>query len=303
MALDGFGRRPLFLPDKRKKPARWAFTRGLVAPEWAWFWRDVNHALIFQERAGSKVYDFGGRVSFDIKNSAPWARTRLGAGVEFQEGGAGTQQVVQYDSPIYTNRAKLTVFFVASDTSSSVANAARRVISARTASNIDFAIWWDNTLNRFTLNIDDKNTPLTPTGGFTFENNDNKPHTVSITWDNTINNVRLMINGVLHSSTSLIGSPTGGKGATQLGWGNLPTNTSADRNFGGTIVAGYLIDRYVPDDEIRLLHADPFGPFRMRDEAGVAFAVAVGNTADTDAGLFMSGQYQPIIEPWNAIPY
>ncbi len=89
-------------------------------------------------------------------------------------------------------------------------------------------------------------------------------------------------------------------GEVDLALGGLPIGDALE------YLHGKLLDIWVSrawsDAEIRQYSLDPFGPIIMVDEE-VFFVPAAAAAADEDAGLFIAGQQQPVIEPINIVPY
>ena len=68
------------------KPPLWGFDRGLVAPEWWWYWRDALAVVPFWEKGGAP-YDLVQKEFLGIAGSPIWSTSSIGVVGEADETG------------------------------------------------------------------------------------------------------------------------------------------------------------------------------------------------------------------------
>ncbi len=122
-------------------------------------------------------------------------------------------------------------------------------------------------------------------------------------WDGTTEEVRVSTDRFNPATASISGTITDAEETPVIG-----NEVSGSKQLGiGIALQGiYFFSEHLSLGAIFQIFDDPFGPFR-RPMRLVGFeAVAepvVTNDPDTDAGLFIAGQQQPVIERAGMIPY
>lgn len=248
--------------DQGVKPAQWGFDPGFVAPEWDWFRRGLFLALPLWDNGGLPQ-DIAIRQPL-ISNTGVWTAGNLGPALNFN----GSSQYLNAgvrNSYLQTKLISAWVRFRA-DSNDSMALAHFEMsadhdlqiyvtttpsIFCRIGSGLSVTVPYSLgetvdihlTYNRFTLDLHAyKNGILigSDNGGAVFSNN-NEP------W--------------------LIGTDPDATGISNLG-----------NYFGGDIEGVALWDRILSANEIKQHAHDPFGPFRMEDEAAFFVPAAGGIT-------------------------
>lgn len=248
-----------------KKPRKWAFEPGIVAPEWAWFWDSLLFALPLWEGAG-KARDYSGNGHHATLTGMPWVATPIGLGADNNSDGdelgfddkqvaldiSATAKhsffcVIDVDSYNGTNAG----FFRAGSTS----NDATFFIT-----NAGAGLW----LRFQTVDVF-KDSYTLGTGRKTF----GFSHSRSAPQDGAG-----YLDGVKRSTGTGGGSnPTS---IYQLGW-----QSATSQRIDGRWQAAYLWNKWLGDEQHAQLHRDPFGPFRMVDEAAFfVLAPPVGAISD-----------------------
>ncbi len=260
--------------EKFKKPEREAFDRRLVAPEWAWYWDAARVALPLWETAGD---------AFDVKHGLRGVNTGLTHeatkfGVSPVFPGTNDSQLTFANSPIFDltgDQFTIAILFTPNFAQS----------DAVTGSLVDNTVGNDNGYRLFfTGSFDDFRFRL-PAGG------DNQDTT----------GIEFAAGDLLH----IVATFNGTDNLQQLYYKNLSTGhtqiktrnpastvvvatgdplligeaSSGAAPLDGTIHTVYIGDKFWSAAQVHQHRYDPFGPFRMVEEAewlAVAAAEAEG---------------------------
>ncbi len=265
-----------------KKPRKWAFNLGLVAPEWEWFW---NSAEVMVISWGSTPIDLV-RQRIGTLNGNPEKKALLGIGDSFYMDADADN--VEFNHSIVPGD-KFTFFNVFNFDKNSVSpNDVHRLHGMSSGIRAFIALTYNN---------EDDASPNLMTavsqviGGAssttrTLFNNilKDRPYAqaVSIHGGGTgslyTGILQDMLTGEIKevpASTTLGTVPGAGDGLMQLGAERaIPTF-----GFAGGIAVGGVLRGTFPNELLKRLVCDPFGPFRMDDEVGVVLTVSVGDVS------------------------
>lgn len=293
------------------KPPMWALTPGLVAPEWQWvyamakgiwpLWQDfaevqdslvVRNLLQVPNTGGINSNDGAG--AFVQFNNGPWGSEAFFTAaddtrIEFDEDASDS-------SPLDIKlTGECTVAFVHRN-AGDYTTLQWIITSALSGSNVNFAIEFGRTNNRYTVLSGPASVDLTSS----FNISDDNPRSLvarrkggTSDWD-----LDLWINGTLDSSVTGVTNNPGLNASAELWFGGLKSRTA---NFtDGSLSSVILFDQALSDGACAALSSDPFGPFRMADEARVVYALAAAAVVDV---LGPYGQQQPVIEVVEVVGY
>ncbi len=277
--------------DKGRKADRWGFDKGLVAPEWEWFWRDCLGAWIMWEGGGDLVRDYSKvRNPGTIDTSSGdvlWTTGPRGPAL-FLSGDATNDRVDLGSIDPSFNRLGLrtadanndSVSFIWAGVPATQSGSAPRVIDKSDAGNAanGYAIWRDDTRFAFAINTVQF---LSNTGILVVDQYD--------VWglDHLVGGgdslADYYLNGFFVNQTagSVPGSgPAYRPDITNAAIGNW--NHTTARMWDGTLNFVYVFQPQIGALRQLQIAQDPFGPFRMVDETEIAvLPVAAVAAADS----------------------
>ncbi len=248
----------------QRKPARWAFTRGLVAPGWGWFWESCLLCFPLWGKQGDPI----DLVSKQLKARAAdtgagpvWATTPFGPALDYiranrdfidipltldnYSGATSTLQILcsydSYDSGgsvlFGTNSGTSKFWQIQADDVAFVGGGTNFAISPAVT-------FTDGIVRHLTFRE----------GGGTKE---------------------LFVNGVQHGTRTQTTSMS--TGAKNFALGKWLGGNQWDHD--GKIISASFHSIAFTDAQIRQLACDPFGPFRMFDDIPAWLAVAAATTS------------------------
>ena len=267
--------------DRKIKPEQWGFDSGLVSPEWQEFWGSSYYGLPFW--AGGQPYDLI-RRQFLAVNGDPQFTSNIG-GVGWDFDGTG-DYFLHPDRSFGSKLAKHTVTFLFNTTTTAqdvlwgVFNdgpnlGAQLFLNTNSESDSDA-----NKMRYFVRDNDAQNLGAAFTSDVTF--NDGKDHIVSFIFDG----VKAGSDGIICVLDSIEVPLTYGSTETAVNFSDFEYDPAIGaRNLQGSVdflYTGFIYYALFNETNlsvalVKKLHADPFGPFRMVDEAAffVPAAVAV----------------------------
>ena len=245
------------------KPQRWALERGLVAPEWRSFWRDLVIAAPMWE-GGGDPYDYAGR-RFGSRTAVTWGVGPYGPKLTF---GGGSNNRVEWarDGDLADLTGDLSILLIWKRNSGS---GWRSLVNTRTT-----------TPNAsFLCNANEAN-------GVQWGYGDGSAFRLIITASGDVPAVgewvrmvctrvkggvnKIFLNGVEKASGTLTQTPNSPNIPIQLG----VYNTSFE-DFAGDMAMPLLWKRNLSPAEAIKISADPFGPMRLWRPASANVPAAV----------------------------
>ncbi len=247
--------------DGSVKPAQWGLDPGLVAPEWEWFWNNAHIALPLWSGGGTIARNYGIHNTTVTLTSAPWQPSTFGIGVEIADAG----DEIDLNPPLDIEAWTEFTFFAYLDFKAIIGNNPgfwrANASSGGTTFNIlnaDDGPWirwagsdlikttsWGDMTNRGVASVGFSVGQATQTAYLDGLRTDTRTGTV--TW------------------------PTGSNADIyNIGW---QANTGERAN--GTWGAVYILELQMSGAQHLQLALDPFGPFRMVDEAAFFVPAAV----------------------------
>ncbi len=242
-----------------KKPRKWVFSSGLVAPEWAWSHKELIAAYPMWDKQGTRIYDVSPfRRSAPFTNTPTWVTERYGAALEFTEDGS------EYALAELSGLGLPLASSTATDWKFSIIVTGVKIVNTATGKGI---IQIANSISDgtpFLLIQNEQSSQLR----FLFNNafifiitvDADAIHTVALTYDGVT--IKIYINGELVDSSA--------RGVAFASADNdLWIGNGSNESFGGRIGGVLLWKRTLTDLDILKISRDPFGPFRMVDEIPV----------------------------------
>ncbi len=276
----------------RIKPPKWSVTPGLLDPEYRNLWPDLRSAIPFWEGAG-KPYDYAQRrmLGVNAENPIAWTTTSVGGAYDHDETGDedGNSILVEptgsLGDVVNDTEGTIIIYCVLRNwTNAKVIHAINR------GSNNDSQALLTNgtsTEFRYALKPGASNTITHTTTGWTLDT----PVVVALTggpggnaiWRDGVKLTPSYTDG--NSSTAdWVGSLTG-LTSWSLGWWNIANNHASEHDH----IAYLYSKRQWSDETIRRVSRDPFGFFRMADEAGVVYALPIAPAGRIMSSLAGSG--------------
>lgn len=266
-----------------QKPAMWAVTPGLIAPEWQWFWRDAVFVAPLWEGGGSprdiSINQDSQNLIGTLSGNAAWAGTARGIGIDFAAGASdrvdfGTVNMV---GPKGAGANAFTVEVLArvDGTSADQGIFANGNLSA---SSTNWFMFWDKaaTVSGRTDTVTFGVVNLSGSGLSRVEGSTNLLTAGEIThligqFRQTPETLKLFKNGVLdQEDTALNGVNPSDTLIKTLQIGAADGAIELD----GAVLLAVVYWKILNETEILQRARDPFGPFRMVDEARVVYALA-----------------------------
>ncbi len=169
------------------------------------------------------------------------------------------------------------------------------------SSNDNLSIRWDNVDEELDFKHKGSNNITLISAGNGIITEDSSWHFLSQTWTVAGDELAAYINGVQVGTASSLVTYVGQEDTVLLG----------ENGTGGAVFVGAqseisFFNRVLSPDEIYeyyLLSQQGYPGLLNRLQPRSRLAQVIGNTPDTDAGIFTLGQQQPIIEPFVMIPY
>lgn len=260
------------MPNKLHKPARWALTRGLVDPKWAWFWgpsTKIRYAM--WAGGGTKVVNlahpgwFDGTVGSGLDSSAWGNEGRI---IKHTSGAANsriTTGALPVDLGISGANAPFT-FFIQHKATEDISITSWLFALGTKASDQMLGLALLTFTNVLEYKVETWGTNLTgPTVNIL-----NSLEKIVFTYDG--DELIVWRNGENYASVSGLTLTLGTQTSLEIGhWSQRNDSESRDTELG---LFG-LDSRAWSSTEVAQWSADSFGPLRMRDDVGVVFALPV----------------------------
>ncbi len=273
------------MPTGLLKPTMWGFDKGLVAPEWDWFWPAVKVALIQWEGAG-KPFNYAARKFVtSMTADATWVPSVFGMVINWPDAATQAIDVALASDLELRNPSEISVVTRIRHTALASGDP-EMYCSTRDAGNEG---WTFGQTDRFG-SLPDQIMKL----AFTLQGVAEYKSTVNVrandwnslgfSWRNN-DAVRFFNNGQFLDSVA-----TGGHNqplsTTRLFVANFGNGTVPFSGFGLNADQDYIyiFDRNLIDPEHAQLARDPFGPFRMEEDTPW-LAIAAG---EAPAGRIMA---------------
>ncbi len=248
--------------SKLIKPAQWAVTPAFVAPEWRWFWVNLVDVVLFNENVGQPVEIMHNEILVR-DNSPAWETMTIGPSRSY---GSGSDKLTDRldrqlleETTIYCgvySRVALShnnfvQIFEKADADGRPAN---YVFNFKNSTS---QIQWQwTTASTFQAVSFTGQLPLNETSHWAMTRN------VAGTAG------KLYKNGLEVASNS--GLLKAENSTVQTSFGARSDGSIA---FDGNMLYLYLLKAEHTPAQVKQLYQDPFGPFRMHDEAGVVYGV------------------------------
>jgi hypothetical protein len=259
------------------KPAPWAIASGLVAPEWRWFWEKKHKSiLLFQPpipNDNERVWDYSAKIFRDLNDSTGGSKeeiTEVGSCWKSNHESSGSERGLRLaDTGFLFGEPHATIVAYLKLHNENRDNTNEHTIYAEWDANGALLFWYDPAANRLEGFIF---TGTTASVNFSAASDidDGEFHTVALRYDGAI--INGFTDGVKDanstSKTGTLGGATGGV----ADWARRD-NSSADAGQYLWAWAACFAD-VLSDAQILSLARDPFGPFRMADEARIVYDLA-----------------------------
>ncbi len=268
-----------------KKPRKWALSPGLVAPEWAWFWKRARLVVPFWEGGGTSNFDLvkGLKFNWDTTSNVPtWKPGPSGNRVNFPTSQTEDNMVTTLNGPLnLTDPDKITLI-------------AKVKTGAATARGTVFSP--DNVANLAQMELEASRVTIIIDGVFMARSNlsvlvANTEYFITYVRFASGDSHRIYLDGV---ELSLFSSATNSytePADVDLMMGNRG-QTAGSQSLDADIDYFAYLDGAISTEEVRQLAADPFGPFHMDADVSV-FSVGDINTAEKRKSV--SGVWLPLI--------
>lgn len=244
------------------KPFRWAVSPGLIDPNWRWAWRGLIRAWLFWEGGGAPADWSPYRAGRVAQSGGSWTAGGLGMGFYFD----GTNDYLNagsFNQHAATNELSVVMLFRATQTDSMVLMR----YNAMTAAGGDYQAAYVDTNNPPNIRV------KVGSAGYAWAPYalGDTVHIVSTAQGG--GPVKIYKNGFLEDSATASESFASVSEPWLIGVDADATNAGSLGNwFRGDIYQILIYNRILSAQEVWLLSRDPFGPFRMVDEAGVVYA-------------------------------
>jgi len=256
-----------------KKPRKWAFNPGLVAPEWEWFWEGCIGAWPFWESAGNKVLDISSfNQAGTFVNTPTWGADARGPTVDFQ---AASSDHIDVGTAGHLSLPGVMSVLCVHHMNDNYTSSQSLVGWANSSASLNYDLEFGRTNNKYSW----LNNSTAITLDSTRSISDNNIHVICVTrgggtgdWD-----ISMFIDGVLDGATTTVENPNDAAGS-RLGIAKLG-------NFGtfkyeGSISLMVLWDKTLTDDQAIKITRDPFGPFRMGEDVALFAPLALVTISD-----------------------
>jgi hypothetical protein len=258
------------------KPPMWALQPALVAPEWGWFWPT------FYFLPWWSFYDFGQRALLAKSGTPSLVGSRLGQAMNFDGSGDYFAHPLRANTANLIKEWSLTCYFQTTST------ATQNILGVFNTGSVTA---WGVALNE---NVDGKiRVFMRDEGGSqlsvrltTAESDltDGEPHIITILGKKSLGASAVTMYYDLHKTGAAraLTYAQSGDGSNfadfgfDLTFGARNNRGTVEKEVNGQIYYISVHPKLLPFSQVLALHRDPFGPFRMFDEAGVVFAVAAG---------------------------
>ncbi len=239
--------------DKHKKPDRWGFDPGLIAPEWYWFWKDLQVCYPLWEGIGD-ARDLTGNGHVGVLSvQAPWVSGVSGHAYNNEPSLGNLQLTPPWD--FVDDRAISCFLFMDLKVIEAASHGFWRTRSSSGGNtffitNEGAGMWirgggTDLIKNSFTLEAGLVSYGMAMASGDT----------------------RVYMNGINRGSSSTTFTWPSGIESELHNLGFQFDNIEPTRfEMAADYFAAYFWNRLLSDAEFGLLHHDPFGPFRMVDD-------------------------------------
>ncbi len=268
MPFDGF------LPDKHRKPDRWGFDKGLVDPEWDWFWRDSIFAVPQWDRGTPRDIVSGHTIDTSGLVRPPFKSGKHGLETDHSgssSGDAGTARGWRLVESTKLDSPKLTLLTFGILTAP---GSAKYAIDRGSVTEGTWDIRTTATGVRAQVRVDagtarvaDVTSGLPANGSYVL---------MGLTYDDPT--LRLMIANIGGGSYGTATETTGGTldlakgdvylGAHSGGAGAIDWDAPLSWHFGA--------DRAFTEAEFKRVARNPMAPWAMRDEMAVLAAAVAG---------------------------
>ncbi len=270
-----------------KKPRKWAFSPGLVAPEWAWARKHIVYEFVFWEGTGNPVELIENRV-VSRGGTTGWQAGPFGLEYKFN----GTDMHLAIDGHELLSFSHECLVIPRINGADSIA-----VIAETPGNSTNDRSFGISDAGSFKFHIFDGGVKVAEGGTPVI----NIPVHLIGTADRS--NIELFVDGVSVDIVSAGDAFDFTSPELILGRGPVIGGAS-DFKSSASIVMFRVWDIPIRDVLAAQLARDPFDLFRMDDEVGVVVVVPVVDTSpEEDAGLFTVGQHQPRFDPPEVVGY
>lgn len=246
------------------KPAQWAVTPGLVAPEWRWFWRDVGACYPFWNDL--RITDLVSGETESPQGSEQATRFSYvgglrGTGIARTTGGGGNAYFAANSGITQNQYTLMSVATITADV-----NNKAFIDDDAGSSNRKFQFRTNTAEAAQFIPFNTSNSAFSATGTTTLSTN--------VVIARVLGNIgSIWVDGINEAEVTISGTPNTPNARVRL----FDRKIAGFVPFSGTQFMVALFNSALSDHEIRMLSRDPFGPFRMFDEARVVYALpAVG---------------------------
>lgn len=268
------------------KPPMWALQPALVAPEWQSLYRDIYFNIPMW---GLPPFDHHQKVILSTFSAVNFTANTFGQVINWPDGSSdATGDYLTHPTKLLGSRLEKSSFTFVYSTVTTAIRAFFGTFNTGTATGIQAFVNSNKTetidagkLYFFVRDEDGSALSASTTNDTVPASNSGGVHIVTIVLDKALGSsggIQIWFNGVEQA----VDYNDVGAGTNFVDFGfDLAIGA---RNNRGVFEKTYFADMYflvchtrvLEDDEIIRWHKNPFGPFRMADEAGVVFAVAGG---------------------------
>ncbi len=256
------------MPNFLHKPSHWTLTRGLIAQEWGWFWNASKHSTILAPNGGLP-FDLGQRKILQLDGGTVYSI------VSSDNRG----RVIRLNDGATTDNTGLEIAssggFLGGSTEFTIALYLRwHGINADTSNESSLYDEWGGGATNILFRYEPQQNRLeafadiggvkTLNGVTTLTVEDGEWETLLFTYDGS--EIAVWNNGV-QAGTPIAASGALGTATPQTLWCNQVSNTNDGGQWDVAVLTAQ--NRFWGPEKISQWSRDPFGPFRMVDEAGV----------------------------------